>query len=173
MSYTVVGMFPTTEAAENAAARLSSAGFGKEDYTVSGYSRTGEYSDTADFEEDEKTTGFWDWLFGDNDDDRKKYSYAGSRSNIVTVYSDTTEHAERARDIMNEEGALDVNDINSDRNSGEEFVSPDNNMTTDERARIIAKAKNNLYFTNENRSYRYPGNGMSSDMDSMGREDAF
>lgn len=171
MSYTVVGMFPTTEAAEKASSKLASAGFGKEDYQISRYSTTGEYTEGSEFDEDENTSGFWNWLFGDNETDRKKYSYAGSKSNIVTVYTNTSDRAEKARDIMNDEGALNVNDVTRDRYMGEEFASPDNNMTEDERARIIAKAKNNLYLVGENRSYNFRGRGMSTDMDSMGNAD--
>lgn len=171
MSYTVVGMFPTNEAAEKASSKLASAGFGKEDYQISRYSTTGEYTEGSEFDEDENTSGFWNWLFGDNDNDRKKYSYAGSKSNIVTVYTNTSDRAEKARDIMNDEGALNVNDVTRDRYMGEEFASPDNNLTEDERARIIAKAKNNLYMVGENRSYNFRGRGMSTDMDSMGNAD--
>ena len=171
MSYTVVGMFPTNEAAEKASSKLASAGFGKEDYQISRYSTTGEYTEGSEFDEDENTSGFWNWLFGDNDNDREKYSYAGSKSNIVTVYTNTSDRAEKARDIMNDEGALNVNDVTRDRYMGEEFASPDNNMTEDERARIIAKAKNNLYMAGENRMYNFRGHGMSTDMDSMGNAD--
>jgi len=171
MSYTVVGMFPTNEAAEKASSKLASAGFGKEDYQISRYSTTGEYTEGSEFDEDENTSGFWNWLFGDNDNDREKYSYAGSKSNIVTVYTNTSDRAEKARDIMNDEGALNVNDVTRDRYMGEEFASPDNNLTEDERARIIAKAKNNLYMVGENRSYNFRGRGMSTDMDSMGNAD--
>lgn len=173
MSYTVVGMFPTNEEADKASAKLDSAGFGKQDYQISRYSTTGEYTEGSEYDEDEKTSGFWNWLFGDDENEKKKYSYAGTKSNILTVYTNTADRAEKARDIMNENGALNVNDFTRDRYSGEEFVSPDNNLTSEERARIIAKAKNNLYLTTDNRTYSFRNRGMSSDMDSVGSEDAF
>ncbi|AYO57655.1 hypothetical protein CO230_05675 [Chryseobacterium sp. 6424] len=171
MSYTVVGMFPTTEEADRASAKLDSAGFGKQDYQISRYSTTGEYTEGSEYDEDEKTSGFWDWLFGDNDNDRKKYSYAGTKSNIITVYTNTADRAEKARDIMNDAGAINVNDFTRDRYAGEEYVSPDNNLTEDERARIITKAKNDLYLTSENRTYNYRNRGMMNDMDSAGNKD--
>lgn len=173
MSYTIVGMFPTNEEADKASSKLDSAGFGKEDYQISRYSTTGEYTEGSEYDEDEKTTGFWDFLFGDNDNDRKKYSYAGTKSNIITVYTNTSDRAEKARDIMNDHGALNVNDFTRDRYMGEEFTSPDNNLTEDERARIIAKARNNVYMTGENRSYRFRNRGMTNDMDSAGSNDTF
>lgn len=173
MSYTVVGLFPTNEAAEKASSKLDSAGFGKEDYQISRYSTTGEYTEGSEYDEDEKTTGFWDWLFGEDDNEKKKYSYAGTKSNIVTVYTNTADRAEKAREVMNDQGALNVNDLTRDRYMGEEFASPDNNLTEDERARIIAKAKNNLYMTGETRSYNFRDRGMSDDMDSAGNAGTF
>ena len=175
MSYTIVGMFPTSEAADKASNKLDNAGFDKEDYKVSRYSTTGNYNQEAgyDYDEDEKTSGFWNWLFGEDDSSRKKYSYAATKSNLVTVYTDDAERAEKAREILNEEGALDVNDFTKDRYTTEELSSPDNNLTSDEHARIIAKAKNNLYLTDDNRMYSLRDRGMSSDMDSLGSQDTF
>lgn len=171
MSYTVVGLFPTNEMADDASNRLDSAGFEKEDYKVSRYETNGEYDADYDYDEDEKTTGFWNSLFGDNDADKKRYSYAGTKSNVVTVYTDDIDRAEKARDIMNDHGAINVSDFTKERYSTEEFASPDNNLTESERARIINKAKNDVFF-NETRTYnlRNRGTGMVNDMDSMGSE---
>lgn len=171
MSYTVVGLFPTNEMADAASNKLDSAGFEKEDYRVSRYETKGEYDADYDYEEDEKTSGFWNWLFGDNDKDRKNYSYAGTKSNVVTVYTDDLDRAEKARDIMNDQGAINVSDFAKDRYITEEFASPDNNLTESERARIINKAKNDIYFT-EKRTYnvRNRETGMANDMDSLGSE---
>lgn len=172
MSYTVVGMFPTNEQADKASDKLDNAGFKKEDYNVSRYSTTGEFdakSPDYEFDEDEKTSGFWNWLFDADHDKKKKYSYAGTQNNLVTVYTDDVTRAEKARDLMNENGAINVNDFTKDR-----FTSAQNtDIDNEERARIIAKAKNNLYFTNENRTYNIRGKGMDSDMDSQGSNDTF
>lgn len=172
MSYTIVGMFPTNEDADQASNELNNAGFQKEDYQISRYSTTGEYHQNRpdyDFEEDEKTTGFWNWLFGEDEDQKKKYSYAGTKSNLVTVYTEDISRAEKARDLMNENGAINVNEFTRDR-----FSTPEkNDISSEERARIIAKAKNNLYFTNENRTYSISTRGMESDMDSQGSDDTF
>ena len=173
MAYTVVGMFPTNEAADRATRELDSAGFGKENYSVSRYSTSGEYDPVLgyDYEEDEKTGGFWNWLFGDDDKSRNKYSYAGTKSNVVTVYADSEDNAEKARDIMNQSGALDVNDITKDRYG--ESTTADTSLSEKERARIISKAKNNLYLTGDTRNYSIRTRGMSNEMDSLGSEDAF
>lgn len=174
MSYTVVGMFPDNEMADHASNKLDNAGFEKEDYTVSKYRTSGDYdtNNAYDYEEDEKTTGFWDWLFGDNEAEKKRYSYAGTKSNLVTVYTNDLDRAEKARDIMNDNGAINVNDFTQDRYNNEEFIAPESNdLTASERARIINKAKNDLYFSNEDRTYNLRNRGMTSDMDSMGTRD--
>lgn len=112
MNYTVVGLFPNAEMANAASNRLDSAGFAKEDYNVSGYRTEGavDASDDYEYDEDQDTRGFWDKLFGSDETDRKAYSYAGTRSNLVTVYTDSAERAEKAREIMDEAGATSVDD---------------------------------------------------------------
>lgn len=170
MSYTVVGMFPTNEDADKASNKLDHSGFPKEDYHVSKFATSEEFDHTKNFEynEDEKTTGFWNWLFGDNDHDKNKYSYAGTKSNMVTVYTDDLDRAEKARDIMNDQGAINVNDFTKDR-YGNDHTNTNTEMNADERAKIINKAKNNLYFTEGDRFYSSTRDeGMKSDMDSTG-----
>lgn len=174
MSYTIVGMFPDTKMADDASNKLDSAGFEKEDYTISRYKTVGEYDANGDYEyeEDEKTTGFWNWLFGENESERKKYSYAGTKSNLVTVYTNDLDRAEKARDIMNNQGAINVNDFAGQNEPHEEFTSTESNtLSATERARIINKAKNDLYFSNDYRTYNVRSRGMTSDMDSMGTRD--
>ncbi|SEG37051.1 hypothetical protein SAMN05421847_2078 [Halpernia humi] len=180
MSYTIVGLFPEHKQAELAAEKLSNEGFSSEDYHISKFStniadEAKDYS--ADdhphfhFHESEKTTGFWNWLFGDEEHAKKKYSFAGSKNNIVTVFADNLENAEKARNILNEQGAINVHD------ETKEYIAKMHpsakakyEIDEAERARIINKAKNNLYFTNE-RSYTIKHEGMDSDMDSQGSKD--
>jgi len=169
-------MFPTNEDADKASEKLDHNGFAKEDFKVSRYSTSGENNTTTEnysFEEDEKTTGFWNWLFGEDEDKKQKYSYAGSKSNLVTVYTNDMDRAEKARDIMNDNGAINVNDFTKDRYSNTANTGSDNHLTADERARIINKAKNDLYFTEDTRNYKYSRRGMDSDMDSRGSDDTF
>lgn len=173
MAYTVVGMFPTNNDADNAADQLDRSGFAKEDYSVSKYSTTGVYdknSSNYHFEEDEKTGGFWNWLFGEDEQEKNKYSYAGTKSNLVTVYADDLDRAEKARDIMNDQGAINVNEFTKDRYKTDENTTKSTDISEQQRARIISKAKNNLYFTEEQRFYNVKDEGMENDMDSQGNE---
>lgn len=172
MSYTIVGMFPTNEDADKASNKLDHSGFEKEDYKVSRYKTTGEYDTSYDYEEDEKTSGFWNWLFGSDEHEKKKYSYAGTKSNLVTVYTDDIKRAEKARDIMNENGAINVSDFTKDR-FGHQKSPANHDLSADEKARIISKAKNNLYFTEDERTYHLRNEGMKTDMDNQGNRDTF
>lgn len=173
MSYTIVGMFPSNEDAAKASERLDSSGFKKEDYSVSNYNRSNEIENDLDyeFEEDQKTSSFWNWLFGDNNEDKKRYSYAGTKSNIVTVYTDDKDRAIEAQDIMNGMGAVNVGDFTEDyypKNEELELESEYENVSKDKRARIIAKAKSDVYLEN-NRSYNWKKrDGIKDTMDSQG-----
>lgn len=164
MSYTIVGMFPTNKDADNASNKLDSAGFTKEDYRIS---RNPEDKHADHEYAASHKTGFWDWLFGENESDKERYNYAATKSNLVTVYTDDLDRAEKARDILNEQGALNVTDFTKDR------YTTGNELTTEERARIINKAKNNLYFTEEVDERNSPHHGMRTDMDSQGSSDTF
>lgn len=59
-----------------------------------------------------KITDFFNNLFGgkDDDDDAKRYSHVGQRSSIVTVHAQSKDEAERAADILDECGAVDVDE---------------------------------------------------------------
>lgn len=179
MSYTIVGMFPENVQAENATNKLSDAGFSTEDYSYSKYSHIKDVNtadaqyDHYDYEEDEKTSGFWDWLFGGDDEveHRRRYSYAGSKNNIVTVFAENMEQAEKARLILDEQGAINVHDESRDYVAKKYSTEgKSTNLDEAERARIISKAKNNLYFT-DSRSYSVRSQGMDNDMDSQGSND--
>ena len=132
MSYTVVGLFPNNEMANTASNRLDDAGFSKEDYRVSSYKSEGDYDrDDYHYEEDDHTRSFWDRLFGDDDYERKAYSYAGTKSNVVTVYTDDKDRAEKARDIMDDAGATSVDDQLSDNfyNANPQYQERRNTLT--------------------------------------------
>ena len=59
MSYTIVGMFPNNEDLNKVADQLNTAGFPKEDYTISRYATNRLEDNTSsdyNYKEDEKTT---------------------------------------------------------------------------------------------------------------------
>ena len=53
---------------------------------------------------------FFSSLFGMDDDNTDRYSRVGERSSIVTVHATSNDEAERAADVLDECGAVDVNE---------------------------------------------------------------
>ncbi|HEX9958379.1 MAG TPA: YsnF/AvaK domain-containing protein [Fibrella sp.] len=65
--------------------------------------------------DDTKDTGssignFFSSLFGMDDDNTNRYSQVAERSSIVTVHAQTEDEAERAADILDDNGAIDVDE---------------------------------------------------------------
>lgn len=81
------------------------------------------------------------------------------------------DRAEKAREIMNDEGAINVNEFTKERYP--DTTAKSNELSEKERARIISNAKNNLYFTDGDRFYDTASDGMESDMDSEGSRNTF
>lgn len=130
MANTVIGIFDSASEAQEAVDQLISNGFSRSDVDLS----TTTNSDTRDSDaiipdrhvntsgtrteeivDDTKDVGsgigsFFSSLFGGDDDNTKKYSSVGSRSSIVTVHTESDDEAERAADILDEAGAVDVDE---------------------------------------------------------------
>jgi len=131
MAQTVIGIFDNASEAQQAVDQLISSGFSRSNIDLSaGMSSNATSSDelipdrhvnssgtrTEELVDDTKDVGsgigsFFSSLFGsDDDEDTKKYSTVGSRGSIVTVHTDSDEQAEQAADILDEAGAVDVNE---------------------------------------------------------------
>ena len=120
MAHTVIGIFDNASEAQTAVDQLVSKGFNQSNIDLStGMSSDGSNSSTTRTDElvdDTKDTGsgiggFFSSLFGsDDEEDTKKYSTVADRGSIVTVHADTDEEAERAADLLDEAGAVDVNE---------------------------------------------------------------
>ena len=108
MELTVVGVFDDATEAKNAVEKLVSEGFSRDQIDMSAHTaQTDAYDDDY---EDSGVVEFFKNLFGDDDDDHKKYSTVGSRGSIVTVHARTEDRAEDAADILDDCGALNVHD---------------------------------------------------------------
>lgn len=124
MAQTVIGMFDNASEAQRAVQELESRGFSRSDIDIStrGSNETGTVSDSySGSDSDRERSGggnavsrFFNSLFGDDDNDREKYSrVAQSSSSIVTVHARSNEEAERAADILDDCGAVDVDERSS------------------------------------------------------------
>ena len=138
MDQTVVGMFDTAAQAQQAAQQLQAAGFGPDRVDVSNAKRsagsTGTSADSSDYQNNSGTavegvadaagrtahkaeegiSGFFSNLFGSDDNDNdtaQRYQHvAQSTGAIVTVHCQSAEHAHKAAQILDDAGAVDVDE---------------------------------------------------------------
>jgi len=113
MAQTVVGFFDDAADAQRAVEQLVSNGFDRSQIDVSSGTGSGTASTSGHHDHDHENgiTRFFKNLFGDNDEDADRYSRVGMRSNsIVTVHAQSSDEAERAADLLDDYGAINVNE---------------------------------------------------------------
>ena len=134
MDQTVVGMFDTADQAQQAAQKLAAAGFGMDyvDVSTAKYDEGSSSSNSSNYQNTSGTavegaadavgrtadqaesgiSGFFSNLFGSDDADNttaQRYQHvARSAGSIVTVHCHSAEKAHQAADILDEAGAVDV-----------------------------------------------------------------
>jgi uncharacterized protein (TIGR02271 family) len=110
MAYTVIGVFDNRSEAQQAVQQLTSSGFSHQDIDISSQ-RTDTASD-ASYRRDDDTDSigsFFRSLFG-SDDEATTYSEVARRGVVVTVHAQSGEQSARAVQIMDQYGAVDVDD---------------------------------------------------------------
>lgn len=117
MANTVVGFFDKASDAKEAISKLKACGISDDriDIASPGSASEGTVSGISSVDREEEhengITRFFKNLFGSNDDDADRYSKVAKRSNsIVTVHARTHEEAESAADIMDDCGAVNVDE---------------------------------------------------------------
>lgn len=137
MKQTVVGLFDKSSDAQQAVEQLLSSGFSNDNVDISsGAINAGTNANsTSNSNDHEGGIGkFFKNLFGDDDADR--YTKVASRSNsIVTVMAQSDDEAERAADILDENGAVNVdekaNEYGYGQTQGVTDTSDNYNTTSD------------------------------------------
>ncbi|MBX0291405.1 YsnF/AvaK domain-containing protein [Hymenobacter sp. HSC-4F20] len=133
MNQTVVGIFETAAQAQQAAQRLAAAGFTTENVDVSSSSSyAGTQGSSSNYQNTSGTavegaadaagrtaekagdgiSNFFSNLFGgDDSDDARRYSHVARNSgSVVTVHAHSDENARRAAEILDDAGAVDVDE---------------------------------------------------------------
>ena len=123
MAQTVVGLFNSASEAQQAVQQLTSAGFVRDNVDLSAQQQAAAATSTAATTVGKAEDGvgnFFSNLFGgDDNDDAKAYtSVARSGSSVVTVHAATADEAERARDILDQYGAIDVHEEAANKGYG-------------------------------------------------------
>src|SRR5687768_1646720 len=140
MANTVVGIFDGAREAENAVEKLVASGISRNniDITSGATGTDSSYVSHRDTDSDDskivgdrrvrdedgeertvdvkgrntnRITDFFNNLFGHGSDDAKRHTTVGSSSNsIVTVHAQSSDEAERAADILDDCGAINVDE---------------------------------------------------------------
>ena len=124
-------MFDNASDAQQAVDQLMNSGFSRSQVDLSAATQTSmgdsdaiipdrhvntSGTRTEEIVDDTKDVGssignFFSNLFGDDDaDERQKYARVASQHSVVTVHTETDDEAERAADILDDAGAIDVNE---------------------------------------------------------------
>jgi len=128
MSQTVIGLFKNENDAQRAVQSLEQMGIGRDLVDISrGSGNTGMTGDSSfrdssgnvseSRDRENGVTRFFKSLFGDGDDADRYSNMGNSGYSVVTVHAQNASDAERAADILDEYGAVDV-DENSSGTSG-------------------------------------------------------
>lgn len=136
MAQTVVGFFDSAAEAQDAVDQLVSEGFSRDNIDLSTQSLSTTTDASRSYRDDDDDNkggigGFFRSLFSDDDDDREKYSTVGSRSSIVTVHAMDSDEAERAADILDDAGAVDVDERAEQYRSGTYLGTTETNTNSD------------------------------------------
>lgn len=131
MSHTVIGFFRNSLDAYHAADILKDRGFVEDRIDVS----TSDIGESERNERSGKVGNFFKSLFSDDVNNASKYSEAARNNSLVTVHAYDIEEAERAADILDECGAVDIDEnrtgndySNTDVNYGSSMSNSDENV---------------------------------------------
>lgn len=140
MAQTVVGIFENSNAARNAVERLKAYGFSEADIDISDVNPNARSTGDGQNQEEgfgDRIGNFFRNLF-DDESDADKYSTAARNRVVLSVYADSFTEAERAADIMDEHGAVNVNETGTyDINSAATDYTLDEDENNDRSVPVI------------------------------------
>jgi stress response protein YsnF len=107
MDQTVIGVFDTKKQAVSAKQALETASFNKVDHQTFG--ERGRYDDRHASSTD-SVYAFFGNMFDDDDDAARGYAEVARRGTVVSVYTDTMDQAKKAATILDQNGAIDLDE---------------------------------------------------------------
>lgn len=167
MAYTVVSVFPTTVNVEEIKSELKNQGFNESDIIVS-TSKLDQDSSLEDYQDDEKTKSFWDHVFVNDNEILSAYSKESIGKINLVVYTANLTEAQNAKKVLDQFGALQIYNKPSVNQSGTEESA---GLPEDVYNGIIAKAKHDVYFLDNERVSAPTSKGMGDTMDGLGSKD--
>jgi stress response protein YsnF len=110
MGQTVIGVFENSSDAQQAVEKLTSNGFSRNSVDVS-ENDSSQYNTTdAGTHEEDSISRFFNNLFGNNDQSKYYSEVTRQSSCLVTVHTQSNDEAQRAVDILDEYGAVDIDE---------------------------------------------------------------
>ena len=127
MANTVIAIFEQADEAQTAQSHLLTHGILQSQVNIKTASYKSEVESPEESEQEhdimESITDFFKGLFGTDHKEIPNYAAAGRHRTIVTVHTDSSEEAEQVAGILDDHGAIDVNET-----SGSYF--PENEKST-------------------------------------------
>lgn len=111
MSHTVIGIFGSSSQAQDAVDYLAANGFSRENLDIR-TSQTGSMEPLAagEVEVSDPIGDFFSNIFGPSVSDASRYSESGRNGTVVTVHAMSSEEADVAARVLDNHGALDVDE---------------------------------------------------------------
>ncbi|CAD7807582.1 hypothetical protein CHRY9390_01680 [Chryseobacterium aquaeductus] len=169
MAYTVISVFPATVDTEEIKRELQDQGFNGSDIIISTSKYEGE-SAIGDYSDDEKTKSFWDHVFVSDNEMLDAYSRESAGKTNVVVYTSNIDDAQKAKNVLYSKGAVEVKKKTSEDQQPESGAEAAG-LPQDVYDGIIAKAKHDVYFLDNERVYSPTTKGMGDTMDGLGSKD--
>ena len=167
MAYTVISVFPADVNTEEIKAELKNQGFNEADIIVS-TSKLDADSSVDNYQDDEKTKSFWDHVFVNDNEILAAYSKESIGKTNLVVYTSNLTEAQNAKKVLDQFGALKIyNKPSVNQDSSEETAG----LPEDVYNGIIAKAKHDVYFLDNERVSTTTSKGMGDTMDGLGSKD--
>lgn len=128
MTQTVVGLFERDSEAQRAVEILQKAGFSSDSIDVARGTST-ETGTTSGKDGDNGVVRFFKSLFGDNDEAERYSKLSTDKTTILSVYTGSADEARRASEIMDEAGAMDVDERSAGYRSDRQHASGSDEAT--------------------------------------------
>lgn len=116
---TVIGVFDNGFEAQNAIGQLKGNGFSEDQIDLS--VRDNMDTDTSD--DDRGISNFFSNLMDDDNDKASHYTEVAKRGSVVTVHASSSEEAQRAARILDQYGAIDIDERYKQYHSGDTGTS--------------------------------------------------
>lgn len=166
MRQTVVGIFDSESEAQNAIQKLINDGFTHDNIDISdnmgNYQNQNYQNKSVDKDEDfgDKISNFFSDLFGNDNDTVRNYTHAAKKGCVVTVHAESEEEAERAVDILDLYGAVDVDEraqsyqsnLGSTAMNNDTYVSSSTGFLSDESLDTAESIQDRAFNTENMRS---------------------